>query len=82
MTGSPNPKPQHREDSHAHVIMYPMTAAVRYSCTRSVVLCSGCLVPVICGVGNISEKKHYPWHVPKYTASTDSNCKNGLVYTL
>ena len=38
-------------------MMYPTTAAVRQDCTRGVLLPSSCLVPVICGVGKISDTK-------------------------
>ena len=38
--------------------MYPTSAAVRQGCMRSVLLSSCCLVPVICGVGKISDTKH------------------------
>ena len=51
-------------------MMYPTTAAVRHGCTRSVVLSSYCLVPVIRGVGKTSDTKH-----------VDVN-KDGLVYKL
>ena len=52
--------------------MYPTTVAVRQGCTLSVVLCSCCLVPVICGVGTISDTKHVDvnarmsWHINCY----------------
>ena len=43
--------------------MYPTTAAVRQGCTRSVVLSSYCLVPVIYGVGKTSDTKHVDMNV-------------------
>ena len=52
--------------------MYPATAAVRQGCTRSVVLSSCCLVPVICGVGKISDAIHVDvnvrmgWYIHDY----------------
>ena len=40
-------------------MMYPtITASVRQGCTRSVVLSPCCPVPVISGVGEISDTKH------------------------
>ena len=58
--------------------MYPSTAAVRQGCTRGVVLSSCCLVHVICGVGNLSDTKHYPWYERKTlpdTAFVDVNVR-------
>ena len=34
------------------------TAAVRQGCTLSLVLSSCCLVPLMCGVGKISDTNH------------------------
>ena len=56
-------------------MMYPTTVAVRQGC--SVVLSSCCLVPVICGVGKISDTKHYAWYVRKYAASVDLHVRMG-----
>ena len=57
-------------------MMYP-AAAVRQGCTRSVVLSSCCLVPVICGVGKVSDTKHNPWCVRKNTAYVEFNVRMG-----
>ena len=67
--------------------MYPTTtAAVRQGCTRSVVLSSSCLVPVICGVDNICDTKHVDvnvrmgWYIYYYQKCSYITAQIGAIY--
>ena len=44
-------------------MIYPIVAAVGQSCTLSIVLSSCRLVPVICGMGSISDTQHVDLNV-------------------
>ena len=63
--------------------MYPTTAAVRQGCTRSVVLSSCGLVPVICGVSKISDPYYFPSVMyVKTLCLFGRKCKDGFVFRL
>ena len=66
--------------------MYPTAAAVRQGCTRSVLLSSCCLVPVICRVGKISDTKHVDvnvrmgWYISYYQKGSYITAQVGAIY--
>ena len=82
--GDESNSPQHSEGSPRAHTWCILLLLLWQGCTRSVVLSSCCLVPVICGVSKISDPYHdYPSVMyVKALCLFGRQCKDGLVHKL